>query len=124
MTYDALGRRVVEKEGSIERLFYYDGAHIIEETDSSLNLTRLSLFGIELDENLYSGDTDGSGNLTDHHWPLSLRLYGAAADLDHWPLRLPDAGLRARVRQLPPAGLNRDLGRRGQLGGCVRVCRQ
>jgi RHS repeat-associated protein len=81
--YDALGRRVAEYDGSSHTLFYYDGLHIAEETDSSLNLNRLCLFGIRIDEVLYAGDTDGSGNLTAHRWPLADHLGSVIAVYDN-----------------------------------------
>jgi RHS repeat-associated protein len=76
LRYDALGRRVAEEDEDydLETVFYYAGGHIIEETDETLDLKRLSLFGVKLDEVIYSGDVDGSGNLTAHRWPLEDHL--------------------------------------------------
>jgi RHS repeat-associated protein len=71
--YDALGRRIEEKQGTMVTLFWYDGFHIVEETDSSLGLNRLSLFGVKIDEVLYSGDVV-SGSLTSHRWPMENHL--------------------------------------------------
>ena len=83
MRYDALGRRVEEKEATGVTLFYYDGVHIVEETDSSLILNRLSLFGVRIDEVLYSGDTDGSGNLQNHRWALADHLGSVVVVVDN-----------------------------------------
>jgi RHS repeat-associated protein len=84
--YDALGRRVSEKapvEGTtVETIFYYDGLHIVEETDASLGLNRLSLFGVKLDEVLYSGDVV-SGSLTDHRWPMENHLGSVVVVVDN-----------------------------------------
>jgi RHS repeat-associated protein len=74
---------VAEYDGSSHTLFYYDGLHIAEETDSSLNLNRLCLFGVQIDEVLYAGDTDGSGNLTAHRWPLADHLGSVIAVYDN-----------------------------------------
>jgi RHS repeat-associated protein len=84
--YDALGRRVEEKEGTAVKLFWYDGVHIAEETNGATPnaaLQRLSLFGPQIDEVLYSGALDGSQNLTDHRWPLADHLGSVLVVVDN-----------------------------------------
>jgi RHS repeat-associated protein len=43
----------------------------------------LSLYGVKIDEVLYSGDTDGSGNLTGHRWPCENHLGSVIVVLDN-----------------------------------------
>jgi RHS repeat-associated protein len=81
--YDALGRRIVERKGSTDTLFYYSGAHIVIETNSSLTVNRLSLFGIGIDEVVYSGKPSGAGlSSTDHRFPLEDLLGSIIAVYD------------------------------------------
>jgi len=80
--YDALGRRILEKEGTTETLLYYDGAHIAEETTAGLAVNRISVFGEKIDDVLYSGGVDGSGNLINNRWPFVDRLGTVAAVVD------------------------------------------
>jgi RHS repeat-associated protein len=72
--YDALGRRVSERKDTTDTLFYYQGAHIVVETASNAStVNRVALFGIGIDELLYSGKpggTAGTLSSTDHRWPL------------------------------------------------------
>ena len=90
--YDALGRRVGEKEGSTVRFFFYDGSHIVEETDSNLLVDRVSLFGVMLDEVIYSGSVPSSGTLGDHRFPLENHLGSIVAVYD-------DASLLGSAKQ-------------------------